>query len=206
MRRATSPPALLVLLLFMPLLTVAQRSGIGIKGGMLASHTRSGAYSSQYIPGATVGIYAPLLGSARFELQPEVLFTALGSGHTSPEEVRYTVRTLYLQVPLSAKVYFSNVINVQAGVQASMLIGAQQHADGDATDITDSYRPDEVALLLGLGADLRTGLDLTLRYHNGMTPVLKDDDSLLPRNQALIVTVGYRIVSLKAPSRAGRGH
>ena len=119
MRRATSPPALLVLLLFMPLLTVAQRSGIGIKGGMLASHTRSGAYSSQYIPGATVGIYAPLLGSARFELQPEVLFTALGSGHTSPEEVRYTVRTLYLQVPLSAKVYFSNVINVQAGLQAS---------------------------------------------------------------------------------------
>jgi hypothetical protein len=204
MRRATSPPALLVLLLFVPLLSVAQRSGIGIKGGMLASHTRSGAYSSQYIPGATVGIYAPLLGSARFELQPEVLFTALGSGHTSPDGERYSVRTLYLQVPLSAKVYFSNVINVQAGVQASMLIGAQQHGAGDATDITDSYRPDEVAILLGLGADLRTGLDLTLRYHNGMTPVLQDDDSLFPRNQALMFTVGYRIVSLKAPSLARR--
>ena len=202
MRRNLPPSLFIVPLLLAPFVSSAQRSGIGIKGGMLASHVRSGAYTSQYIPGASAGIYAPLLGSTRFEIQPEVLLTALGSGHTSSEGERYTVRTLYVQVPLNAKVYFTNVINAQLGVQASKLLMAQQNGEGDPTDITDSYRPDEVALLLGFGVDLRSGVDITLRYHNGMTPVLKDDDSLFPRNQALMLTMGYRIVGFKAPSLA----
>lgn len=202
MRRVPPPSLFIVPLLLAPFISTAQRSGIGVKGGMLASHVRSGAYTSQYVPGATAGIYAPLLGHPRFEIQPEVLITALGSAHTSPEGERYTVRTLYLQVPISAKVYLSNVVNAQLGVQASKLLTAQQSGAGDATNITGSYRPDEIALILGIGADLRSGLDLTLRYHNGMTPVLKDDNSLFPRNQAFMITMGYRIVGFKAPSLA----
>lgn len=202
MRRVPPHTLLILPLLLAPVNAIAQRSGIGVKGGMLASHVRSGAYTTQYIPGATAGIYAPVLGSPRFELQPEVLLTALGSGHTSPEGERFSVRTLYLQVPLSAKIYFTNVVNAQLGVQASKLLMAQQAGSGDPTDITESYRPDEIALLVGMGADLRSGMDLTFRYQNGMTPVLQNDDSLFPRNQAFIMTLGYRIVSFRAPSLA----
>jgi hypothetical protein len=204
MRRTPLPSLFLLPLILAASPAVGQRSGIGVKGGLLATHTRSGAFTSQYVPGATVGIYAPILGSTRFEIQPEVLLTTLGSGHTSPEGERYSVRTFYAQVPLSAKIYFTNVVNLQVGVQASKLIKAEQNDPEGSTDITGSYDQNEVALLLGAGADLSTGLDLTLRYHNGLTPVLVNDNTLFPRNQAVMLTVGYRVLAFRAPRMPSR--
>jgi hypothetical protein len=128
-----------------------------------------------------------------------VLITAFGSGHTSPEGDRYTVRTLYVQVPLLAKIYFTNAVNLQLGAQASKLILAEQSTPNGSTDITGSYDQNEVALLVGAGVDMSSGVDLTLRYHNGLTPVLLNDNALFPRNQALILTVGYRVFAFRAP-------
>ena len=199
MRFVPVPPTFLIPLMMVTMPALAQRSGIGIKGGPLAAHTRSAVFSSQYVPGATVGIYAPILGAKRFEIQPEVLITAFGSSHTSSEGERYSVRTLYAQIPLLAKVYLSNVLNAQVGVQASKLILAEQSTPNGSTDITGSYDQNEVALLVGAGADMSSGVDLTLRYHNGLTPVLLNDNALFPRNQALILTVGYRVFAFRAP-------
>ena len=70
----------------------------------------------------------------------------------------------------------------------------QQGHDPGALD-----RIGEIALLLGAGLDLPSGLDITFRYHNGMTPVLANDELLFPRNQAFLISLGYRIVSLGAP-------
>ncbi len=177
----------------------AQRSGIGIKGGVGAAHTRSGAMNGQYTTGATMGVYAPLLAAPRFELQPEVLLTALGSGHAGSEGERYTVRSIYVQVPLLAKVYLGNSLNVQAGVLAARLLRAEQFTGNGTQDVTVDHRPDEVAFLLGAAVDLPSGLDLTVRYHNGLTPVLANDDVLFPRNQALLMSVGYRLMAFKTP-------
>lgn len=204
MRFVPVPSTFLIPLLLATMPALAQRSGIGIKGGPLAAHTRSAVFSSQYVPGATAGIYAPILGGSRFELQPEVLITAFGSGHTSPEGERYSVRTIYAQIPLSAKIYFTNTINLQVGVQASKLILAEQTDPNGSSDITGSYDQNELALLLGAGADLRSGLDLTLRYHNGLTPILVNDNALFPRNQAMMLTVGYRVFAFRAPRLPAR--
>ena len=198
------PPLLPAFFALLSIGASAQRSGLGLKAGLGAAHTRSGAMNGRHTTGATVGLYAPLLAAPRFELQPEVLLTALGSGYTGSEGERLLVRSIYVQVPLLAKVYVGNVLNLQAGIQAAKLINATQYTDNGEQDVTSGQRPDEIALLLGAGLDLPSGLDLTFRYHNGLTPVLADDNVLFPRNQAVLLSVGYRMLAFSAPSTQRR--
>jgi hypothetical protein len=198
MHPAVRLPVLLLLILA-PFVTFSQRSGIGLKAGLGAAEMRSGAMNGRLTTGATAGIYAPLLAAPRFELQPEVLLTALGSGHLGSTGERYTVRSIYVQIPLLAKVYIGSTLNAQIGVLAGKLVHAAQFTASGSRDVTADHRPDEVALLLGAGLDLPSGLDLSLRYHNGMTPVLANDGVLFPRNQAVLIGVGYRLIRIGAP-------
>ncbi len=178
---------------------MAQHSGIGLKGGPLLSETRSGAITTNLTPGATLGLYFPLRAGNRLELQPELLVTALGAGYTLPDGERSTVRTVYAQLPVSAKLYFSNVINVQAGVQLGYLLLAQQEDPDGSTTVTENYETMDLGLVIGAGADLISGCDISLRYYNGLKPILKDDTTYFPRNQAYMLTVGYRFARLRAP-------
>ncbi|MCU0318831.1 MAG: PorT family protein [Flavobacteriales bacterium] len=198
------PPLLPAFFALISMAASAQRSGLGLKAGLGAAHTRSGAMNGRYTSGATVGLYAPLLAAPRFELQPEVLLTALGSGYAGSEGERLMVRSVYVQVPLMAKVYVGSTLNLQGGLLAAKLINATQYTDKGEQDVTSGHRPDEIALLLGAGLDLPSGLDLTFRYHNGLTPVLANDNVLFPRNQALLMSVGYRMLAFKAPSTQRR--
>jgi hypothetical protein len=189
----------LLLFVLVPFGAFSQRSGIGLKAGLGAAQTRSGAMNGRLTAGGTAGIYAPLLAAPRFELQPEILLTALGSGHIGSNDERYAVRSLYVQVPLVAKVYIGSTLNAQIGALAGKLVHAAQFTGSGTRDVTADHRPDEIALLLGAGLDLPSGLDITFRYHNGLTPVLANDELLFPRNQAFLISLGYRIVSLGAP-------
>ncbi len=194
-RYAIAVPALL----FIANTLHAQHSGFGVKGGLLLSDVRSGAMSSNLLPGATAGLYAPLRAGERFELQPELLVTALGASYTLPDDDRATVRTVYLQLPLSAKVYIGNTFNLQAGFLMGRLLLAQQRTGDGTEDLTEGYNSWDHGIILGLGADLITGLDLGVRYYNGMKPVLKEDEVLFPRNRSFSLTAGYRIGRFRAP-------
>lgn len=176
----------------------AQHSGFGIKGGMLLADTRSGKASTNLIPGATAGGYFALRAGPRMEVQPEVLITAMGAGYTLADGARSTLRTLYVQVPVSAKLYIGNVMNAQVGCQMGRLLLAQQNVDGEKTDLTAEYNAWDYGFILGIGADLVSGLDLGLRYYNGMRPILMNDETLFPRNRAFMLTAGYRLGRLGA--------
>jgi hypothetical protein len=69
-------------------------------------------------------------------------------------------------------------------------------ADGPVTT-TERYNNLDFGLNGGLGVDLRSGLDLTLRYYSGMSPVLRYDDVLFPKNRTLQFTAGYRLMRLR---------
>ncbi len=202
-RPLTISASLLALLL--PFVSFGQRSGIGIKGGVLMSDTRSAKVTTNVIPGATAGFYFPLRAGERLEVQPELLVTSLGAGYTLPDGDRSSVRTLYVQLPVCAKVYIGNAFNVQAGFLVGRLMLAQQSTPDGQDDVTDSYNTWDHGIVLGVGADLISGLDLGLRYYGGMRSVLADDDVLFPHNRAYMLTAGYRFARLRAPkSTKGR--
>lgn len=202
--RQLRSPLLFMSALIAPGMVLSQASGVGIKGGPLMSDVHSGAIGSEQLPGGTVGLYFPLHGGARFELQPELLFTALGAAYEDAEGERSSVRTLYVQVPIAAKLFLGNTFNAHGGVLGGRLMMAQQYTPDGNSDLRDSYNKMDWGVILGLGADLRSGVDFTFRYYSGMAPLLVDDETLFPRNRSMQITAGYRFMHFKSLNRGRR--
>lgn len=182
----------------------AQKAGIGLKGGPLASRTPTELLRTTWTPGLTGGVYLPWGVGPRMEIQPEILIAAMGSGFIEPDDDRYSIRSIYLQVPVSFKLYFSNTLNMHFGVQASRLIQAQRIDGENRTDFGERLNRMDYGFIGGLGIDLRRGLDFTARFIYGMTPVLSNDQVLFPKNQAVSLTVGYRLTQMSVANKSRR--
>lgn len=179
-------------LLILALPAVAQRpgrSGIGLKAGVQWTTIQAGGQNMQAIPGAAAGAYAPLWLGNRFEVQPELLVSYQGATHFHKEDPAREIRLLYAQLPVSAKLYLTNAVNVQLGAQAGYLIAASV----DGNDAMDQYERFDLGLLGGIGVDLMNGLDISARFCSGLTPILVDDHELYPTNRCTQLSVGYRI-------------
>jgi hypothetical protein len=192
------PPirSLLIVLLLLNVSAFGQKrshSGVGLKAGAQMSTWRSAVGTYQPIPGGVVGVYFPIFMGPRFELQPELVGAMLGASRTIGEVKQPEVRSLYLQIPITAKLFLSNAFNLQGGAQFGQLMMAQQ----EGQDVTDAFNPIDIGLNFGLGLDMIRGWDLTMRYYSGMKPTLVDDDTLFPTNRSLQLTAGYRITQFK---------
>jgi hypothetical protein len=149
------------------------------------------------VPGATMGAYFPLWCGDRFELQPELLAATLGSAFSDADGGRHVLRTFYVQLPLSAKLFVSNAVNFQLGVQGGRLIMARSSYDGEGDDVTELYRPFDFGFNTGLGIDFASGVDLTLRYYSGMSGLAPNDDQHFATNRSIQLTVGTRLIRFK---------
>ncbi len=98
------------------------RSGIGLKAGPQGTNLFGSDKVYKPIPGVVGGIYFPLWVGARFELQPELLLSYQGSQLPDAENGPGRMRMLYLCLPLNAKLYLSNALNIQGGVQESRIL------------------------------------------------------------------------------------
>ena len=197
------PAATLVFLVF-TFTTQAQRSGVGIKAGPQLNTYRAINIRTTMSPGFSAGVYFPIPAAARLEVQPEIMLSMMGSGFIEPDGDRSTIRSLYVHAPVSAKYYLTNEINLHGGFQFGKLLIAQQtDADGVA-NVRDRFKSFDTGFIIGAGLDLRTGLDLTLRYYSGMPTLFKGDDTLFPRSRSLQFTIGKRILQLKRPGSSRR--
>jgi hypothetical protein len=169
------------------------RSGIGLKVGPQGTNLLGSDKVYKPIPGVVSGIYFPLWVGARFELQPELLLSYQGSQLPDAENGPGRMRMLYLCLPLNAKLYISNALNIQGGVQESRILKATI----DTIASTDRFRAFDFGFTAGVGLDLYTGLDMTVRYYAGMSPVLLSTTGVNPRNRLLQFTVGYRVARLR---------
>lgn len=176
---------------------MAQRIALGMKAGLLGSRSHAHHIQTSPVAGATGGLYLPYAIGERMELQPELLAAYLGSGYQEPDGDRYSVRTLYVQVPLSVKVFLGSSINIQGGPQMGWLMMAQLETPEGTSVVTDKYHSMDWGMNIGAGADLRSGWDLTLRYYSGMEPTLVGDQALFPRNRSVQFTAGYRIMDFR---------
>jgi hypothetical protein len=195
--RLATPLVLAILLLATPGALIAQYSGFGIKAGPQANIYRATNIRTIPTPGMTMGVYIPFSAAPRLEVQPEILITILGSGLIEPDGDRMTMRTTYIQAPVSAKYYLGNEFNLQFGVQLARLITAQRIDASGTTDVRERYRGFDSGFNLGAGLDMVSGLDFTLRYYSGMPVLLVGDDALFPRNRSLQVTIGKRLIQMR---------
>lgn len=189
----TSLPLCPILFLLMAASANAQPSGhagMGIKVGGQWSTLLASDVAYTAIPGGLAGVYFPLLATARLELQPELLLSYQGCDVHRNEEDPSQLRMLYVHLPVCAKLFLTNEINLQGGIQAGRCVSV--YSDGER--ITDDFRPFDVGFIAGLGLDLRNGFDLTARYYGGSTPVLNETTGVNPRHRLLQFTAGYRVL------------
>jgi Outer membrane protein beta-barrel domain len=168
------------------------RSGLGIKAGVQWCTLVAPDLVYSPTPGGIAGVYVPLHAGSRVELQPEVLLSYQGADVHRTDEEAYPLRMLYIHLPVSAKIFLSNDLNLQGGLQAGKCMSA---AASDAS-VTEDVRPYDVGFIAGLGLDLKSGFDLTARYYGGTTPVFTDDNGVNPRHRLLQLTAGYRVMRL----------
>ncbi len=165
------------------------RSGIGLKAAAQWSTQRAEGFRSDPVPGAAAGIYFPLWCGNRFELQPELLISAQGASLPIPEGEARSLRMLYAQLPINAKLYVSNALNAQFGLYGARLLSVRM--DGD--DVSSAYKTFDFGFTAGIGVDFMSGFDITARYNFGHTPVLAGDATEFPVNRVAHLSFGYRI-------------
>lgn len=193
-------PTLIAALVSLALVTDAytQTVGLGIKGGPVASTVKALHYRTNPIVGATAGLYMPWGVAPLFEIQPEVLVTALGAGFVEPDGDRSTVRSLYVQVPVILKKYFTNRLNVCLGYQFNRIVTGQETGEAGDRDITERFEQLDMGFVGGAGFDLETGLDLSLRAYSAMSTHYAGDNAIFPKHRSIQFTAGYRFLQFRA--------
>lgn len=175
----------------------AQQAGIGVHGGALISTVKAISITTQPISGATVGIHAPIGIGPRLELQPEIGVGSLGTRYIEPDGDAYTDRSLYVQAPISLKLFVTNTFHFSGGYQFGKLLSAQRYAGDQNTDVKALYESVDMGFLLGTGVDFPSGVDMELRYYSAMSTNLVNDDALYSKHRSLQLTVGYRFMQFK---------
>lgn len=179
----------------------AQSAGLGIKGGALVSTVKALNIRTTPIAGATAGLYIPCGIGPRMELQPELLLATLGAAYSEPDGDQYTVRSLYVQVPVVLKMYLSNGFNLAGGYQFGRVLHVQETGTEGNGDVTDRYNALDMGFVGGFGMDFENGLDLGLHAYGAMTPSLRGDDAIFPKNHSVQLTAGFRFVQFKRSRR-----
>lgn len=182
----------------------AQRSGIGLKGGLLMSTMSSEIVNYEAGPGATLGAYVPYQVGGSFEVQTELLLTSFGATRQYKELGPITYRTYYVQVPFAVKYFVSNTFNIHGGVQAGKRVMATTYSDDGPTNSTEAFNAMDFGLIAGAGLDLASSIDLSLRYYHGASSVLANDQTVFPRYRSVQFTVGKRLYRFRSQSRRRR--
>ena len=83
----------------------------------------------------------------------------------------------YLNLPVLAKLYVYEGLNVYGGPQISMLLSAKDKYESDEVDVEDQIDPFDFGLLGGIGYQLDMGLFLTASYYWGLNNISSIDYS-----------------------------
>lgn len=175
----------------------AQSTGFGVKGGAVVSSMKVLQKRTAPLVGGTVGLYLPVGIGPRVELQPELLATTMGAEFLDPEGIQRTLRSVYVQLPVTAKIYLSNTFHFSGGYQFGWLLHARETQGDDQANVTDQFKSMDMGFVGGIGADLRSGVDISLRAYGAMTRALRNDETLFLKNRSAQLTIGYRFVQFK---------
>lgn len=143
--------------------------------------------------GMNVGIFAQYRFNQWIGVQPEVLYSMQGAkadalGFTG------TMKVDYINVPILAKLYVFNGLNIELGPQFGFCTRAKGDVsfDGDSWangDLKDNVNTFDFGIAMGVAYDFDFGLTANARYVAGTTDVIKNSDV---RNSVFQIGVGYK--------------
>ncbi len=154
----------------------AQDIKFGVKAGANFSNF-TGDFDSDGKTGFYVGGLADFSVSEKFHVQPELLYSMEGADNDGGVS--------YLRLPIMAKYYVMEGLNLQAGPTVAFKIGAD-----DAID--DTIASLDYGLGFGAGFEMASGLFFDLRYNLGLANVYDGSGDFDVKNTNFQVGLGYR--------------
>jgi hypothetical protein len=177
---------------FMTGIVNAQEVSFGIKGGLNVYNIHNNDRSLDFKPiaGFHIGALSHIHLTQKFALQPEVVFSTIGSDYRyGPEETRYNLS--YINVPVLLQYMFKNGLRVQAGPQVSFLVHARSHTGDIKSDIREDFRTADFGLATGASYQLpNTGFGFDARFNLGLSDINRNG-TVRSTNRGLQVGVFY---------------
>ncbi|MFN5171319.1 MAG: porin family protein [Cyclobacteriaceae bacterium] len=171
----------------------AQLSG-GIRLGMNLANQKVSidgeSESGDMKIGVLGGLYLDAKLSERIGLQPELVFSSMGS---RDQDFDVDLPFNYISVPVMLKYYASENINIQAGPQLGFLMSAKIDDGTNSLDIKDEFKGMDFGLAFGLGGDFGK-FNAGARYYLGLSKNLEDTSGDASwKNNAIQLFIGYRL-------------
>ena len=145
--------------------------------------------TQKFYPGFVGGAFMTISGQKSFGLTIEATFSQKGAKAETDllgETVTVEQRLNYLDVPIIGRYFFSagsSAVrpNIFLGPTFNFLLNAKTSGGGADVTNTDSYNTFDFGVLGGIGVNVRTmpnqWLNFDLRYTQGITKILKDNNS-----------------------------
>lgn len=173
---------------------------LGAKGGVnFASVTGDDFDSPDSRTSFNAGIVAEVPYSERFSLQAEVFYSGQGfevedinvaGVNFDTNKVEYQLD--YIQVPLLAKVYLIEGLNVYAGPQIGFKVNEEIDYESGDVNVDDTMLPEaqdfDFSGTVGAGYKFDNGFFVDARYNYGFSDLIKDTDS---HNSVIQAGVGF---------------
>lgn len=204
---------LMALVAVMPLKTTAQELHFMPKIGFTLadiSHLQTKVRS-----GANVGLGAEYLFPNEIAAVETGVYYAMQGAYIKGTVAGHYLTTFlkndYLNIPVLAKAYVYNGINVFVGPQFSfnvkdkitMEYGGKELGKVNTTDFVENF---DLAIMMGIGYQFESGLFVNANYNLGLLAVFKEDeftitgenaahtitDGLLTRNRVFQISAGWR--------------
>lgn len=173
------------------------RSAFGLKSGINCSSfrldgTAASFWSDEWKTGFVAGFFVEI-PAGKFSVQPEVLYSSMGSELKQAGGAIEKYRVNYLSIPVLGKFRLAEKFRIVAGPQVDFLIQAKRmDANDNGAKVTNDFKPSDIGLTAGLEYQLFKCLNITGRYIHGFTDVDRRSN-LEARNQAIQLNVGVTL-------------
>jgi hypothetical protein len=157
------------------------RGGLGIRGGGNFYTFGGGDISEDNytnVTGFHLGIYSTFYVGQSFAVEPGVYYSKKGARNDDIFNSRALLN--YIDLPILARLYLTEGLNIFAGPQISFLTSSSFEGDlfGSTISIdTDSVNKTDYGIVLGLGYNLPKGLNLQGSYNYGLAPSFKNSET-----------------------------
>ncbi len=196
--------------------TLAQEVQWGVKAGANYS-TVTSEEDVDYLLGFHAGVIAELPLSAKFSVQPELLYSLEGAkSEYNFEEEEWIIHSKdklklgYINLPVMAKYEVTPGLSLEAGPQIGFLLSAKDEYEISANfpedvqesgteDVKDQLKDFSFGLNFGAGYEFQNNLFLQARYHLGLSEIndfdgedqrLGDPDKV--QNRGFQLSLGYK--------------
>lgn len=157
------------------------RGGLGVRGGGNFYTFGGGDISDDNYTNRTgfhLGLYATIFVAESFAIEPGAYYSMKGT--RNDDFVNSRALLDYIDVPVLARLYLTEGLNLFAGPQLSFLASSSFEGDLFGSTVsfdTNNVRETDYGVVVGLGYNLPKGLNVQGSYSYGMAPVFKNSNS-----------------------------